>query len=272
MTEPETRSIKAELQQLFVADMTGRNNFEGFITRRLYALFAKTRMLDKFAISPLVLSIVARVLGTEHFQLSSPTGIEIGVGERAQVPHRDDGKYPLAQPHQEIVVNTMWAIDDFTETNGSTLIWPGTHNCTRNTATTETNDTNGNTSWAARQGSLGYRQEGDAPNYMDTVASVLESGVQPISAVMPKGSCVFYRGSVVHGGGANISSETRLGVILEYAAGWLRPQENHCLAVPPSIAKNLPPRLQELLGYNIHPPFIGYVDGRHPKRLLQAKL
>ena len=24
-------------------------------------------------------------------------------------------------------VNTMWAIDDFTDMNGSTLIWPGTH-------------------------------------------------------------------------------------------------------------------------------------------------
>ena len=26
--------------------------------------------------------------------------------------------------------------------------------------------------------------------------------------------------------------------------------------------------LQELLGYNVHPPFIGYVDGRHPRKLL----
>jgi hypothetical protein len=30
----------------------------------------------------------------------------------------------------------------------------------------------------------------------------------------------------------------------------------------------LPARLQELLGYNIYPPFIGYVDGRHPRKLL----
>ncbi|MEY2435633.1 MAG: hypothetical protein QOF97_469, partial [Acidimicrobiaceae bacterium] len=25
---------------------------------------------------------------------------------------------------------------------------------------------------------------------------------------------------------------------------------------------------QELLGYNIYPPFVGYVDGRHPRRSL----
>ena len=24
-----------------------------------------------------------------------------------------------------------------------------------------------------------------------------------------------------------------------------------------------------VLGYNIHPPFIGYVDGRHPRKLLE---
>lgn len=51
-------------------------------------------------------------------------------------------------------------------------------------------------------------------------------------------------------------------------AGWLRPQENHALAVPPRLARTLPRRLQELLGYNVVPPFVGYVDGRHPRRLL----
>jgi hypothetical protein len=30
----------------------------------------------------------------------------------------------------------------------------------------------------------------------------------------------------------------------------------------------LPERLQELLGYNIYPPFVGYVDGRHPRKVL----
>jgi ectoine hydroxylase-related dioxygenase (phytanoyl-CoA dioxygenase family) len=60
-----------------------------------------------------------------------------------------------------------------------------------------------------------------------------------------------------------------MGVLLEYAAGWLRQQETHTLAVPPEIVRTLEPRLQELLGYNIHPPFVGYVDGRHPRRLLE---
>ena len=40
------------------------------------------------------------------------------------------------------------------------------------------------------------------------------------------------------------------------------------LAVPRDVVRGLPERLQELLGYNIYPPFVGYVDGRHPRKVL----
>jgi len=76
------------------------------------------------------------------------------------------------------------------------------------------------------------------------------------TAVMEPGSAMFYLGSLWHGGGANRTGEPRLGVILEYAAGWLRPQENHWPRRSRDIARKLAPRLQELLGYNIYPPFL----------------
>jgi hypothetical protein len=31
----------------------------------------------------------------------------------------------------------------------------------------------------------------------------------------------------------------------------------------------LPERARELIGYSIHPPFMGHVDGRHPAKLLR---
>lgn len=34
-------------------------------------------------------------------------------------------------------------------------------------------------------------------------------------------------------------------------------------------ATALPERACELVGYSIHPPFMGYVDGMHPKRILE---
>jgi len=87
---------------------------------------------------------------------------------------------------------------------------------------------------------------------------------------MPAGSLLVYRGSLWHGGGANQTAGPRVGVLLEYAASWLRQQENQLLAVPPHVVAGLPERLRELVGYNVYPPFLGYVDGRHPRRLFDG--
>ena len=42
----------------------------------------------------------------------------------------------------------------------------------------------------------------------------------------------------MHGGGANRTDQPRLGVILEYVASWLRPQENHVLAVDREVVRD----------------------------------
>jgi len=98
-------------------------------------------------------------------------------------------------------------------------------------------------------------------------------GVRPdddrVISVAPRaGSALFYVGSLWHGGGANRTDRPRIGVVMNYAASWLRPIETHLLSVPPALAAELPVRLQELLGYDIRPPFMGYVDGMHPRKLL----
>jgi ectoine hydroxylase-related dioxygenase (phytanoyl-CoA dioxygenase family) len=230
MTVAEIGAARADLSRVLATTPTGRNAFEGHATQRVYALFAKTRTFDRSAVHPLLLEVLDEVLG--HYQLSAPVGIRIGPGERAQMLHRDDSVYPLPQPGPPVVVNTMWPLDEFTQENGATRFIPGSHR------------------W----------EPGRQPTAADPV----------LVAAMAPGSAMFYLGSLWHGGGANATASPRLGVILEYAAGWLRPQENHCLAVPRDVARQLPERLQELLGYNIYPPFLGYVDGTHPRRVLTA--
>jgi ectoine hydroxylase-related dioxygenase (phytanoyl-CoA dioxygenase family) len=224
----QVAAVHAELDAVLAGTLTGRNDFEGFGTKRIYNLFGKTRCFDDLAIDPVMTAVLDEVVGP--VQLSAPTGIQIGPGEPAQGLHTDDSIYPIPRPHAEIVLNTMWAFDDFTVANGATRFVPGSHR------------------WA--------------PDRWPTDADAV------VHAVMPAGSVAFYLGSIWHGGGANTTDLPRLGVILEYAAAWLRPQENHVVGVPPEVVATLPERLQELLGYGIYPPFVGYVDGRHPKRFL----
>jgi Phytanoyl-CoA dioxygenase (PhyH) len=232
LSPTEVAAVKEDLHRILASTPQGRNDFEGFKTQRIYALFAKTRMLDGPATHPLVLGVLDRVL--ERYQLSQPTAISIGPGETAQNLHTDDSVYPLPRPHQEVVANCMWAIDDFTAENGATNILPRSHR--------------------------------DAPIPPDRFDY---SGCFP--AVMPAGSLCMFLGSLFHGGGANQSDRPRLGVILEYCAGWLRPQENHYLAVPKVTARQLPERLQQLLGYEVH-GLLGNVDGRHPRKVLTGAL
>ncbi len=219
---------RRDLLDLVAETPAGRDDFEGRRTRRVYGLFAKTRALDALAVHPLVLSLLDRVLG--HYQLSAPAAISIGPGERAQPLHPDDAIYPLPRPHPEVVVNVMWPLQDFTAANGATRFVAGRA-----------------TAWSKRRRTR-HRHRGPWR--------------------WRPGSALVSLGSVWHGGGANSTDRDRLGVVLHYAASWLRPVENHVLVVAPPMAAALPPRLQELLGYNVHPPFIGYVDGRHPAKLL----
>jgi ectoine hydroxylase-related dioxygenase (phytanoyl-CoA dioxygenase family) len=219
---------RSDLATLAAQTPLGRNDFEGFSTHRVYALFGKSRAYDDLALHPLLLGVVEKALGP-HFQLSAPVGLQLAPGETAQFLHCDDHVYPLPAPHRQVVFNSMWPLCDYTAVNGTTRLVPGSHH------------------WEPGR----HPDDGEA-----------------VSIEMPAGSALLYVGNLWHGSGANQSDLPRQGILMEYVVSWLRPQETHLLAVPPDVVRDLPTRLQELLGYNIFPPFLGYVDGRHPRRTL----
>jgi ectoine hydroxylase-related dioxygenase (phytanoyl-CoA dioxygenase family) len=80
---------------------------------------------------------------------------------------------------------------------------------------------------------------------------------------------VLFSGTLLHRGGANRSSATRRAFSHQYCEPWARQQENFTLSIPRERAAAMSPRLRQLLGYSIHPPFMGQLAGRHPEKFLE---
>jgi ectoine hydroxylase-related dioxygenase (phytanoyl-CoA dioxygenase family) len=207
------------------------NSFEGHATIRIYNLLALGRVYERIPVHAAVLPIVEGVL--DHGCLvSSLSSISILPGEQAQPIHADDQLIPLPKPHVATVCNTMWALTDFTAANGATRLVPGTH------------------------------RAADSPVYGQHYES--------IAAEMPKGSVLVWNGSLWHGGGANTTGERRVGIAMNYCAGWIRQQENQQLGIPRDVAARFAPRLRELVGYSVYNGLIGHINKHSPVELLDA--
>ncbi|HZZ30468.1 MAG TPA: phytanoyl-CoA dioxygenase family protein [Phenylobacterium sp.] len=95
-----------------------------------------------------------------------------------------------------------------------------------------------------------------------------DGGDDPIFAEMAPGDVLLFLGSTLHGGGRNDTDEPRVGMIVSYSLGWLKPYENQWLVYPPQIASTFSPELARLVGYQQHRPNLGNVEGRCPSVLL----
>jgi ectoine hydroxylase-related dioxygenase (phytanoyl-CoA dioxygenase family) len=208
----------------------GANAFEGHHTIRIYNLLAHDAAFAQVPVHPSVLPIVEGVLDAGCL-VSSLSSISIDPGEVAQPLHADDTLYDLPRPHRAVVCNSMWAITDFTEENGATRIVPGSHR------------------WPTKP--------------------VFGATHESIGAEMRRGSVLVWNGSLWHGGGANRSRQRRVGIAMNYCAGFLRQQENQQLGIPLARVRTFSPRLQELCGFGTYKRLIGHIDKQSPvQRLL----
>jgi ectoine hydroxylase-related dioxygenase (phytanoyl-CoA dioxygenase family) len=211
---------------------TGRNDFEGTKTRRVYSLAGKGDVFMQLAEHAGVVAMLDRLLAP-HWLLSNLQSIRILPGETPQPWHADDTFYPLPRPRpSRLSVSTIWALEDFTDENGATEIVPGSHR------------------WAYE---------------------VPDAASKSVKAIMPAGSVIVFDGSLWHRGGLNRSDRTRLAISPQYCQPFLRPQESMLLIAPPDKARSMSARGRSMLGYNIHPPFVGQVDGMHPLRLIDPE-
>lgn len=230
LTQAETRALRDDVLKLMGG--SGRNSFEGFKTQRVYGLLGRTLNCNPLIEHPLVLDLLDRLL-LPNYLLSQLVAINILEGEQPQLLHHDDALYPVPRPRRALSAATIWALDDFTRLNGATVVIPGSHR------------------WEDRPAT---------PEELKTA----------ISVVMPAGSMVFFLGTLWHGGGANATQNSRLAVTAQYCEPWCRTVENYSLSTPAELARKCSPDIQRMLGYSIHSALMGYVDGRHPKHLLET--
>ena len=223
-------ALKADVLPRFKHE-AGRNNFEGLATQRLYTMMAETDIANPMVEHPLILGLLDKIF-EPNYLLSQLQVINIHPGEAAQPLHYDDGFYPWPRPRRALGAATIIAVDDFTEDNGATVAIPGSH------------------LWGDKM-----------PNEEDKT--------KLIKAVMPKGSVLFFLGTLWHGGGANESDAPRMCLTAQYCAPFCRTQENFSLSIPQERVKTFSENIQRLLGYSIYPPFMGMVEGKHPKRVLE---
>ena len=239
--------VLAEAQRvlaLYLGSHAGRNGFEGLDTERVYTLVARARVFWDIVLDARVMALCERFL-MPNFLLTASQGIQINPDETPQPFHSDDSFYHLPHPRNMISLSTIVAVDAFTPENGGTNLIPRSHAW----GDAEREDLY---SFSAGRGGVGD--------------STLEA--RAITAVMPAGAAIVFAGTLVHRGGRNTSHAPRLAFSNQYCQPWARPQENFILGVPSEVARDMPPRLQELLGYSIHPPFIGQLTASHPVKAL----
>ena len=217
--------LLADLAPYMERKPLGNGDFLGFQTKRLHSLFTKTERVHDFVIHDKVMEMVDLALGPwcDSYQLNSNSITAIGPDETPQQLHRDSALYPMAYPRERNTTATaFWALTDFTEENGATRVIPGSHK------------------WG----------EDRVPRDDETVG-----------AVMTKGSFCAFLGGIYHGGGRNTTSdEWRVAMLAGFALGWLRQEQNWYLSLTAEEVRKMPEKLARLLGFNLHKPFLGWVQ------------
>ncbi len=218
----------------------------GLTTERVYTLVGRGKVYEEIAEDARLLALLDRWL-QPHYLLSANHAICIYPGEKQQGLHYDDTFYPFPRPRPAISMSTIGAIDAFTEENGGTVMYPGSH------------------LWpAARMQAL----------FADLAAGRATEDTRNVYHLTMTGAarsaCSRARWCTRRAG-ANRSDKPRPPLHQRhYCEPWARQQENFALGVPKDRVARMSRALQALLGYELRQPgdIMGQVGGYHPAKTL----
>jgi ectoine hydroxylase-related dioxygenase (phytanoyl-CoA dioxygenase family) len=259
LSRAELAELRASLAPHLGRATLGRNNFEGHETERVYSLVAKGAPFERLVEHPRVIELCDALLEPGYL-LTASQAICIHPGETPQPFHTDDSFYRIARPRDPISISTIFAIDPFTSENGATQIVPRSHLWGDEKVSKLLAHLTTEFATAAK--------DARTPKPARPVSEMIGDATF-VDVTMPAGSVVVFTGTLVHRGGENRSRAPRLAISNQYCAPWARQQECFLLSVPREQARAMSPRVQALLGYSIHPPFMGHVAGMHPAKLLR---
>ena len=131
-----------------------------------------------------------------------------------QALHQDQGNGLEAR--NPMLVNALTAITDMDETNGGTLVIPGSHLALSD---------------AVREG----KPVGKLPPAINIEAKA--------------GTVLIYDGRLLHGTGVNHTDEPRIAMLNGMHKPWLKQQENWMLSVRPEVLRRASPKLLHRMGY-----------------------
>jgi ectoine hydroxylase-related dioxygenase (phytanoyl-CoA dioxygenase family) len=195
--------------------------FYGGNTKRIQGLAAKSDVfVQSVLLNNILLSIADELLlpNCGDYWMSQAETIFIGPGNKAQVLHRDDVNWSQAASIGiDLQVSALIALGDYDAEVGATIVIPRSH--------------------------LTHGQTDNSYN---------PSMAQPVE--LEPGDALIYLGSLVHGGGANVTADrVRKALYIGFLLGWLTPEEAVPQSITEDVASRLPARARELLGWaNIH--------------------
>ena len=175
----------------------------------------RTRVFDPLLEHPEIMSLCREFLG-ESFILGEMRACNVEKCDKVAFVHRD-GHIPTA-PGYPLALVTMWALEDFTPSNGATILYPGTHR-------------------------LGYRPTAD-----------LLKNFEPVNFSVPAGSLLLFDANLWHGPSINSTGASRWSLNSYYARWFMKPTFDMSGRFSREEFRELSPGMKQLLGFTSHPP------------------
>ncbi|OZE13444.1 hypothetical protein CH249_01410 [Rhodococcus sp. 05-2255-3B1] len=220
LNDDRVHELKSRIRDVAEAEQSNGSAWTSNGNQKVFNLINQGSIFLDLVEHPIAIDFACQQLGPDPL-LSSLVANIARPGNKQQQLHADQQYVPDPWPNV-FSMNIVWALDDFTEENGATVVVPGSH------------------------------RDGRAPY----------SGAGPLQSITgPAGSMVVLDGRVWHAAGANrTASQYRTAVLAHYCAPYIRQQENVFRSIDPEVRRKLTPTQRKLLGYDIWSG-LGVVNG-----------